>query len=273
MVQKNETENEVNKLIKSLKKFDENKQYDHKARAKIMETLVAIGKPAVPALIAVLNDHDARENRAFAADVLGEIEDQSAIEPLADTLENPNIGEKAYKALKKFGPVCIPEVIKRVEYRIAHPIKTESSPSLITFNALMLIGEIQSEQSSNFLNNLLDDYISEMPRQAFDPGQHEWKYRNVDFFHLLDCMVKQQNSSAIPHIRKARECFPKHYTDYIICQIAIGRIRKGTTEGFLPGEALEISMPSGMILDTLSGGEFQWEDTFDEMYGEYLDEE
>lgn len=49
MVQKSKIENEIKKIIKSLKKFDEMKKYDHKARAKMMETLVAIGKSAVPA--------------------------------------------------------------------------------------------------------------------------------------------------------------------------------------------------------------------------------
>jgi len=38
-------------------------------------------------------------------------------------------------------------------------------------------------------------------------------------------------------------------------------------------EALEISMPSGILMDALSGGQHQWEDTFDEEYGEYFDED
>ena len=36
-------------------------------------------------------------------------------------------------------------------------------------------------------------------------------------------------------------------------------------------EAIEISMPSGAIMDALSGGQFGWKDTFDEEYGEYFD--
>jgi len=121
--------------------------------------------------------------------------------------------------------------------------------------------------------NLLDDYISEMPDETFDPTTREWKYRNVELFHLLDCLVRQQNISAIPHIKKARDCFPKEYTDYIICQIAIGRLKKGTVEGYLPMEAMEIAMPSGMIMDVLSGGQYDWKDRFDEEYGEYFDED
>lgn len=38
------------------------------------------------------------------------------------------------------------------------------------------------EDPDNFLNNLLDDYITEMPEETFDPTKRDWKYRNVDFF-------------------------------------------------------------------------------------------
>jgi hypothetical protein len=38
-------------------------------------------------------------------------------------------------------------------------------------------------------------------------------------------------------------------------------------------EVMEIAMPSGMINDGLSGGQYGWEDRFDEEYGEYFDED
>jgi len=38
-------------------------------------------------------------------------------------------------------------------------------------------------------------------------------------------------------------------------------------------EAMEIAMPSGMITDVLSGGQYDWKDRFDEKYGEYFDED
>ena len=266
-------EDEIQKIITRLKTCDETKDIDHEADASMMETLVSIGKPAVPSLIELLQNPDTWMSSAFAADVLGEIGDTRAIKPLADALEDSEHGEHAYRALKKFGSACISDVIQRIEYRIAHPIETGSSLDLITSYALKVLGDIHCDQSSHFLNNLLDDYISEMPDETFDPTTREWKYRNVDFFHLLDCIVRQQNISAIPHIRKARDCFPKEYTDYIICQIAIGRIEKGTVEGYLPMEAMEIAMPSGMIMDVLSGGQHDWKDRFDEEYGEYFDED
>jgi len=270
---KKETEDEIQQIITRLKTCDETKDIDYEAEASMMETLIAIGEPAVSSLIELLQNHDTWMSSAFAADVLGEIGDTQAIEPLADALEDLDLGENACEALKKFGSACISDVIQRIEYRIAHPLKTGTSLDLTTSHALKVVGDIHCDQSSHFLNNLLDDYISEMPDETFDPTKREWKYRNVDFFHLLDCLVRQQNKSAIPYIRKVRDCFPKQYTDYIICQIAIGRLKKGKVEGYLPMEAMEISMPSGMIMDALSGGQYDWKDTFDEEYGEYFDED
>jgi len=272
---KKETEKGIKKVIEQLKKYDETKEIDEdgKTTSRMMDTLVSIGKSAVPSLIELLNNPDTWMSCFFAADALGEIEDERAIGPLADALEDPELGENAYSALKKFGPVCIPDVIKKIEHRIANPINTESAIDLTTTHALSVIGETKCEKSIKFLNKLLEDYVSEMPDEAFDPTKREWKYRNIDFFHLLDCMVRQQDKSAIPHIRKARDFFPENYTDYLICQIAIGRIKKGKVEGHLPMEAMEISMPSGRIMDALSGGQYGWEDTFDEDYGEYFDDE
>ena len=268
-------ETEIKKLIKELKKYDDCRDYPNEwkgERKKIMAKLVSIGKPAVPQLIKVLNNYDSW-SCFFAADVLGKIGDEQAIRHLANALEEPELGENAKEALKKFGPACIPEVIKIVEYRIAHPVKEKGAFFTLTMHPLRLIGDIKCDESINFLNKLLDDYMAEMPTGEFDPTKLDWKYRNVDFFHILDCMVKQQDKRAIPHIKKARDFFHEDYTDYKICQIAIGRIKKGKPEGHLPMEALEIHMPSGAIMDALSGGEFGWEDTFDEEYGEYFEDD
>lgn len=163
---------------------------------------------------------------------------------LVNILEEPELGENAVEELKKFGSICIPEVIKKIEYRIKHPIRKGVGIDLITAYALTTIGEIRCGESINFLNNLLDDYMSVIPSESFDPTKRDWKYRNVDFFHLLDCMVRQQNIKAISHIRKARNFFPKNYTDHIICQTAIDRIKnERPDEGYLPLEALDIAFP------------------------------
>jgi hypothetical protein len=86
-------------------------------------------------------------------------------------------------------------------------------------------------------------------------------------------MVRQQDKRAIPHIRKARDFFPDNYADYKICQIAMGRIKKGKVEGYLPLEVLDIVMPMGALMDMFSGGKLGHKDTFDEEYGEYFEDD
>ncbi len=264
----------IAKLTCDLKKYDD-VGYTREQEAEldtIVDALASIGSPVVPELIGMLNDPD-NWSSSFAADALGKIGDESAIIPLADVLENFDLGSHAKDALKKFGDVCIPEAIKRVEYRIAHPIRGEGSVDRITAYALSAIGEIQCDESIKFLNRLLDEYMSELPDGPFDPTKYNWKYVNMDFFHLLDCMVRQQDERAILHIEKARDVFQSNYVDYKICQIAIGRIKKKRPdEGYLPLESLDIMLPAGAIMNALSGGELGWEDTFDEEYGEYFEE-
>ena len=274
MQNKQDCEAEVQKVIDQLKVFDERKETGSRAaESDMLETLIACGEAAVSPLIALLNKPDAWMSTTFAADALGEIGDPRAIEPLADLLEDDDIGQDACEALIKFGTTCISAVIKRLEYRLAHPVKTGSSVDIITASELKVLGDIHCDRSINFLINLLDDYIEQMPDEDFDMSSHDWKYINVNFFHLLNCLVRQQDKRAIPHIIKARDLFPSEYVDHKICQIAIGRIKKGEVEGYLPMEAMEIHMPSGQIMDMLSGGEYGWEDTFDRDYGEYFDEE
>ncbi|MCD6334304.1 MAG: hypothetical protein DRP97_04010 [Candidatus Latescibacterota bacterium] len=267
-------ERNIGKLVEELKKYDgmsDSTKLKGK-RKKIRDKLVSIGGPAVPALIQTLNRRK-WQSSWLAASALGEIGDERAIGPLADVLEDPELGENAKNALKAFGPSCIPEVIERIEYRIRNPITEGTGIDHITAYALSVLGEIKCEESITFLNKLLDEYMTEIPDESFDPTKRDWKYRNVDFFKLLDCMVKQQDKRAIPHIRKARDFFPEEYVDHKICQIAMGRIKKGRVEGYLPMEALEISIPSGAIMNALSGGELGWEDTFEEQYGEYFEDD
>ena len=269
-----EIEKQIKRLVKELTKYD-GMEYSREREEELNEVrdkLVSIGKPAVPQLIELLKRPE-NQSCGHAAAALGEIEDKRAIKPLVDILEDRELGENTKEALKKFGPACIPEVIKKLRYRIAHPIKKGYGLDRITAPALSTIGEIRCEESIKFLNDLLDDYMSKMPDEVFDPTERNWKYRNVDFFHLLDCMVRQQDKRAIPHIRETRDCFSENYVDWKICQIAMGRIKKGRVEGYLPMEALEITMPSGAIMDALSGEELGWEDTFDEAYGEYFEDD
>jgi hypothetical protein len=134
---------------------------------------------------------------------------------------------------------------------------------------LIAIGKIRSKDSVTYLNNLLDDYMVEFEKNHHD--HKNTKYINFDFFQILDSMVKQQDKSSIPHIYKARDFFPDEYTEYIVCQIAAGRIKKQKNEGYLPMEFMEIAFPSAQILQMLSGEEIKPDDTFDKLYGEYFE--
>ncbi|MCK4347516.1 MAG: HEAT repeat domain-containing protein [Thermoplasmatales archaeon] len=275
MTAEKKKETEIEKLIHELKKYDKDKKYPQKNEEGLKKTrdkLISIGKPAVPELINVLNNHDSW-SCYFAAEALGDINDKRAIEPLMDAFKEFGLRETAERALKKFGRICAPKAIKKIEDIIRKHTNKKGGMNPIISSTLSVIGEIQCDESINFLNRLLDDYTDNMPEEGFEITKHEWKYQNFDFFHLLDCMVRQQNKKAIPFIKKARDQFPENYTDYKICQIAIGRIKKERVEGYLPMEALEIMMPSGAIMNALSGGELGWKDTFDEEYGEYFEDD
>ena len=144
---KRKIEKEIKRLIKQLKKYDDSESYPRdKVREleKIRGKLVSIGKAAVAQLIEVLNNYDTW-SCFFAADALGEVGDEMAIGPLADALEEPELGEHAKEAIKEFGSLCIPEVIKKEEYRIAHPQEKDVGTDLVTAPALRTIGEIRCD--------------------------------------------------------------------------------------------------------------------------------
>lgn len=129
--------------------------------------------------------------------------------------------------------------------------------------------EISCEESVGFLNKLLDDYMKEILSEVFDPSKHEWRFRNVDFFLILDAVVKQQDERAIPHICKAQAFFPSSFTEHIVCRITVGRIKKKKPEGYLPLEALDITLPASRIMSAFLGEEPE-EDFLEKNYGEFL---
>lgn len=267
----------LDSLIALLQAFDHSPSFERaatKREARLKEAakkLETLGETAVPALVDVLKKQN-YPSFAYAAATLAAIGDTRAIEPLVENLEDRDLGKYCQEALVEFGPGCVPDIIKSVEYRIAHPVPDRG---LITHthHALRAIGDIRCPASAAFLNTLLDDYMKAIPGEAFDTSKMEWAYRNVDFFHLLDCMVRQQDKSAIPHIKKAQGHFPKEYTDYLICQIAAGRIKKGRVEGYLPLEVMDIAMPSKSIMNAFLGIEPDGKDDFMEEYGEYFEED
>jgi hypothetical protein len=235
---------------------------------KLQQEVKSIGQSAVPYLIDVMtNNRSQTSTISFAAEALRIIHDERAIQPLIKTLSSNRIGDLAIKPLKAFGPRCVPFVIEEIQQHLHNPGK---DTDYFFIYALGLIGEIQCEESINFLNNLLDDYTSKMPDEPFDIDTYEWEYQEIDIFHLLDCMVRQQNKKAIPYIKKLQDRFPKEYVDHIICQIAIGRIKKGRVEGYLPIEAMELNIPTNAIMNAFMGINSDYEDDFEKTYGEYL---
>ena len=175
------------------------------------------------------------------------------------------IPDQIYEILNKNKESILSIVIDAINDRITVCKKDDIVNSEIT-DLLSIIGNIRCNESTDFLNSLLDNYMKEINTY----NSEQWKYINVDFFHLLDCMVKQQNKKSVSHIINARNFFSEEYTEYIVCQIAAGRITKGKPEGYLPMEAIEISIPSGRIMQILSGNKYEYKDDFDELYGEYF---
>ncbi|ETR70426.1 MAG: hypothetical protein OMM_03249 [Candidatus Magnetoglobus multicellularis str. Araruama] len=174
-----------------------------------------------------------------------------------------DIPDQIYEILNKKNILSI--VIDAINDRMTICKKNDIANYEIT-DLLSLIGNIRCNESTDFLNCLLDNYMKELNNY----NTEQWKYINVDFFHLLDCMVKQQNKKSVSHIINARNLFPEEYTEYIVCQIAAGRITKGKVEGYLPMEAMEICIPSGRVMQALSGNKYEYKDDFDELYGEYF---
>jgi len=162
--------------------------------------------------------------------------------------------------------------IRKVEERIASPDMSERSQGALTREPLERIGKTQCDEAVRFLDGLLNAYLDEVGHEPFDTDERPWKFRNVDFFLLLQAFVWQQDERLIPALRRAREFYavpgakPEEgeSVEAVVCQIAIGRIRKKHTDGYLPMEALDLSMPSAAIMASFRGKEHDAETDFKE---------
>jgi hypothetical protein len=266
---KSNLEEKIRSLFKELARHD---PFDRKKEStiNIIKTrLIGISFPAVPHLIGALRRQEWPLSY-HAAGILGEIGDKKAIPALVAALPYAETGEKAAKALQTFGQLAVPEIIRLIESAITPWQKEKISPKICTTHALTTLGTIRCDKSSHFLNTLLNEYMKEMPQELFDPEKYEWRFRNIDFFLLLDSMVKQQDGRAIPHIKKALDFYPKNNVENTICRIAIGRIKKKKPEGYLPMEYLDLAFPAEAILSPFKGEKFSYEDYLETNYGEYL---
>ncbi|OQX79435.1 MAG: hypothetical protein B6D64_04925 [Bacteroidetes bacterium 4484_276] len=185
-------------------------------------------------------------------------------------MANQDMSDGSFEKLSQNKENIIPIFINEINSLMK--IRQDKGEVNEKINTLLIgIGKIKCSESANFLNNLLIGYMKELEKYDFEDERN--KYINFDFFHIIDCIVKQQNKTSIPHILQARDFFPEEYTDHIICQIAVGRIMKGENNGFLPAEALDISLPAGQIFNMLSGDKTDYKDNFDEVYGKYFSKE
>lgn len=261
---------EIESLLRQLAKYEPPLRKEEKKSPldKIKARLIALAGEAFPALIKALNSRQYPLSH-HAALILGEIGDQRAIPHLVDALPHEGLDDFAGPALKKFGPLAVPQ-IKGLIQRAITPVPGSNTPPRIDLTqALITLGDIRCEESVEFLNRLLDDYMKEIPPEIFDPTKHEWRFQNVDFFLILDAMVKQQDERAIPHIRKGQAFFPDPFTENKVCRIAAGRIKKKKPEGYLPLEALNITLPASGIMSAFLGEELEG-DFLEDHYGEFL---
>ena len=110
-------EEKIRSLCKELARHD---PFDRKKAStiNIIKTrLIGISFPAVPHLIGALRRQEWPLSY-HAAGILGEIGDKKAIPALVASLPHEETGEKAAKALQKFGRPAVPEIIRLIESAI-----------------------------------------------------------------------------------------------------------------------------------------------------------
>lgn len=185
---------EIEKLIRSLKEVDDEEKFPidyyegyelrRKVTDQVVNRLIEIGRPAVPALVRVLQKHDTW-SAILAAEILGKIDDERAIQPLLGCLEDKEdldfLHEEAMFALVKIGSPAVPYLIKSVERNI--------SDDLAIIYPIGALGRIRCKESFEFLIKLLNER----------PGVLD-KPLNIE--GLVCSLVEQGNKGAIPHLEK-----------------------------------------------------------------------
>ncbi|KXA95938.1 hypothetical protein AKJ38_04210 [candidate division MSBL1 archaeon SCGC-AAA259I14] len=248
---------EIRKLVKKVRQMGGGGR-STKLREEVKDEIVSLGGGAVPPLIGLLDEGEDSRIRSLAAEALGEIGDGRAIPPLSDALKDEQVGRAAMEALLQFGPACVPEVTEKVEHEVANPVEEDREGLERTYYPLLTIGRIRCDESVEFLNELLDDYMSEIPDEPFEPGEEDWKYAEVNFYHILDAMVAQQDERAIPHIEGAEEFFPERSVEPRICREAIDRIEEGDPDSAFAWEAVEMAFPAEKIMEGLGWIGSEW---------------
>jgi hypothetical protein len=136
------SQTEEERLIQILKYSD--------CRNGAMETLIKIGPPAVPFLIAAINDKD-REVQKRAVEILGIIKDPRAVKPLIIAMQDYRLGKAASLSLTKIGLPAIEPLFAFVEGNL-HNFK-QMSPVLFATGTL---GAIRKDPLAA---NIMADYV------------------------------------------------------------------------------------------------------------------
>ncbi|MGC8515852.1 MAG: HEAT repeat domain-containing protein [Thermoplasmata archaeon] len=237
----------------------------------LINAISGFGSEELGRITRILKNENDRARRYCPA-ILARMDPVKASDILIPLIDDPNISSEVIDALAEIGQPVAARLIAMFNDRLTSSGKTGNVDK--TDDILLAIGKTRCDESSNLLNNLLAEYIEKMPRRSFDTNTHEWKFKNVDFFYILEAIVRQQDERLIPVLKKARDAFHPEYTEHLLCQIAIGRIiKKRPEEGFLPLEVMDIMLPTAKIMGLLTGEskEFDSEQAFKKEYGEYFE--
>ena len=116
-------------------------------RNSATEVLIRIGAPAVPDLFSVLKDGD-KDERKIAADILGDVADQRALEPLLATLKDPDENVRA-AAAESLGMLGDSSVIERL-------VETLRDDGLVVqLSCLDALDRLNAEVPTNILLNFM----------------------------------------------------------------------------------------------------------------------
>lgn len=265
--------------IEELRRYESLSEKNQEHLLDLRKAIVDFGQEAWADLVQVLNDKEDKARKS-APWILANIDPSKAKPLLIPLINDDDLSEEVSDALVNIGEPIVQTLTKIFTNEMSDEFD-DIYPT--TDNILLTIGKIQCEESTEFLNNLLDEYVTELPvkkfdsseqngnfmnvdffhilrdmffnplleeyiaelaDKKFDPSELEWKFRNVDFFHILEAIVKQQNERSVDHLKRARDTFPKNYAEHLVCQIAIGRIIKHRPEeGFIPLEFMSVIVP------------------------------
>ncbi|HNQ32355.1 MAG TPA: HEAT repeat domain-containing protein [Methanoculleus sp.] len=131
---------------------------DKAVRAEAVHGLIAIGSPAVPACIALLQDADWRV-RYRAAEVLGRIGDADAFAPLVAALGDEK-DHVRYMAAKGLGLLCDPRAIAHLG------VMQRDENEFVRRGAAGSLGRIGGAKAVGLLHAALGDEATEGVRAA-----------------------------------------------------------------------------------------------------------